>query len=53
MLSLEISGALLFKLAALVLLFVLFFGPKNRIDVTPQKAAQNILDTPVEMSGSP
>lgn len=44
-LAIEIGFALAFKVAALALLYLLFFGPPERISVTPQSMAAFVSDT--------
>ncbi len=41
----EVALALLFKTAALALIYVVCFGPAQRIEVTPQNMATAILGT--------
>lgn len=38
----EISWVMLFKLAALTLLWYLFFGPSQRVEVTPARVQQTL-----------
>jgi hypothetical protein len=38
----EIAIALVFKLMALVALYILFFGPAHRIKVTPTEMAETL-----------
>ena len=38
----EISWVMLFKLAALTLLWYLFFGPTHRVIVTPERVQQRL-----------
>ena len=42
----EISAALLFKAVALVVLFVLFFGPDKRVQVTTESLGQALIGPP-------
>ena len=38
----EISWVMLFKLAALTLLWYLFFGPTHRVKVTPERVQRSL-----------
>ena len=38
----EIPAVLLFKLAAILLLWYLFFGPTHRVTVTPERVQQSL-----------
>ncbi|MEM7221430.1 MAG: cytochrome oxidase putative small subunit CydP [Pseudomonadota bacterium] len=48
----EISAALLFKVAGLLVLFVLFFSPSKRVDVTPESLGE-VMIGPSQESGKP
>jgi hypothetical protein len=42
-LTLEITAVLLFKAAALTALYLAFFGPSHRIELTADRAAQILM----------
>ncbi len=48
----EISVVLVFKLAALFIIWLLFFGPAHRVQVTADSARQVILEAPAAAPAS-
>ena len=49
----DVSGVLLFKLAAMSLLWFLFFGPAHTVVVTPTKVDRALFDPPASHPATP